>query len=252
MVILTFATVSKPCPAIVQRAYNHFTFSMVSVSSLVCFDLFVLPLHTTKLLNGENDKRPVDASGHPPDINTDDQTCIANLLTQASKCLKWWGVMAGSSGHVWWGSRIWSSPSTSWTFLQHSLLDTMVAHTHTHNFTCMNPAGQIQRRWRGKVVSTFNICSLSWMHKGLRCHEDHWSTWPMSCKSVVPRIPAPQRIWFGTPYMQTLHTTQWNCSLSASPWFLNKNNHRPGKPPSLMQPWMIAISYQLPGCVFQA
>lgn len=125
-------------------------------------------------------------------------------------------------------------------------------HTHTHNFTCMNPAGQIQRRWRGKVVSTFNICSLSWMHKGLRCHEDHWSTWPMSCKSVVPRIPAPQRIWFGTPYMQTLHTTQWNCSLSASPWFLNKNNHRPGKPPSLMQPWMIAISYQLPGCVFQA
>lgn len=131
MVILTFATVSKPCPAIVQRAYNHCTFSMVSVSSLVCFDLFVLPLHTTKLLNGENDKRPVDASGHPPDINTDDQTCIANLLTQASKCLKWWGVMAGSSGHVWWGSRIWSSPSTSWTFLQHSLLDTMVAHTHT-------------------------------------------------------------------------------------------------------------------------
>ena len=50
MVILTFATVPKPCPAIVQRAYYHFTFLMVSVSSMVCFALFVLPLHKTKLL----------------------------------------------------------------------------------------------------------------------------------------------------------------------------------------------------------
>ena len=245
MVILTFATVSKPCPAIVQRAYNHCTFSMVSVSSLVCFDLFVLPLHTTKVLNGENDKRPVDASGHPPDINTDDQTCIANLLTQASKCLKWWGVMAGSSGHVWWGSRIWPSPSTSRTNWYNG-------GTHTH--TTLHVGTQ---QGRSNAADAARLFRPSTFVRSVGC------TKALGVLKTTDRLgPCLVRVWSREfPHLSGYGLAHLTCKpyiprsgiavFRHLPRFLNKNNHRPGKPHSLMQPWMIAISYQLP-CVFQA